>query len=142
VIVDNAAVQPTPLSAVAVVVSFVDHINRRDANGLVRLMSADHRLEIFDEDPVVGREANAAAWRGYFYAFPDYLIHPRLISESDGTVAILGHTTGSHLGLPDDEERELTLIWIGHAADGAVTRWRLLEDNPANRKAHGLDATG
>ena len=134
--------QRTPLSAVAVVISFVDHLNRRALHGLVQLMSADHRLEIFDEDPLVGREANAAAWRGYFYAFPDYLIHPRLISESDGTVAILGHTTGSHLGLPDDEERELTLIWLGDTGDGAVTRWRLIEDNPTNRRAHDLDATG
>ena len=134
--------QHTPLSAVAIVVSFVDHINRRDLNGLVGLMSADHRLEIFDEDPLVGRDANAAGWRGYFYAFPDYLIHPHVISENDGTVAILGHTTGSHLGLPDDEERQRTLIWVGDTADGAVTRWRLIEDNSTNRVAYSLDATG
>jgi hypothetical protein len=55
---------------VAVAVRFVDHINRRDLDGLRRLLTADHRLEVFDEEPLVGQEANVDAWRGYFEAFP------------------------------------------------------------------------
>jgi hypothetical protein len=102
-------------------------------------MSEDHRLEVFHEDPVVGRDANTTAWRGYFASFPRYVIHPRRISERDGIVAILGHTTGSHLGLSDDEERQLTLIWIAHTAGGCVTRWRLVEDTSTNRAAWRLD---
>ena len=62
------------------------------------------------------------------------------MAERNNSVAILGHTTGSHLGLPDDEERRLTLIWIVETADSSVTCWKLIEDNPANRKVWGLDA--
>jgi hypothetical protein len=57
---------------------------------------------------------------------------------AEGVVAILGHTTGSHLALSDDEERAHTLIWLAHTANGAVTRWRLIDDTPAKREAYGL----
>lgn len=125
---------------VAAVVSFIDWINRGDLAGLGRLMTVDHRLLVFDEPPVVGREDNLSAWRGYFGAFPDYVVYPRAIAERDGTVAVLGHTTGSHLNLPDDVERTMTLIWTASVADGALQSWRLLDDNVENRRRFGLEA--
>jgi hypothetical protein len=42
------------LPPTAVALGFIDCINRGDLDGLVALMSDDHRLEIFDEPPVVG----------------------------------------------------------------------------------------
>jgi ketosteroid isomerase-like protein len=52
------------------IIGFVDRINRGDIGGLVEMMSEDHRLEVFDEKPVVGRDANKSAWRGYMTAYP------------------------------------------------------------------------
>ena len=127
------------LPATAVALGFVDRINRGDLEGLVAMMSEDHRLEVFDEEPVVGRAANASAWRGYMTAFPLYVIYPRRINADGDVVAILGHTTGSHLGLPDSEERELLLIWLAYVRDGAVERWCLIGDTPSNRKQFGLN---
>ena len=49
------------LPPTAVVLGFVDCINRGDLDGLVAMMSEDHRLEVFDEEPVVGRQGNAVA---------------------------------------------------------------------------------
>jgi len=105
------------------------------------LMSWDHRLEVFVEDPLVGRDANTDAWRGYFDSFPNYLIYPHALSERDGSVAILGHTTGSHLGLSDEEESLITLIWVADTAGESVSCWKLVEDTPANRDAWGLDVS-
>jgi len=68
-----------------------------------------------------------------------YVIYPHRIAERNGSVAILGHTTGSHLGLSDEEEAKLTLIWIAHTSSSTVTRWALVEDNPPNRRAWALD---
>jgi hypothetical protein len=127
------------LPPVVLAISFINHINRRDLASLSGLMSSEHRLEVFDEDPLVGKDSNTEAWRGYFDSFPRYLIYPHRISERSGSVAILGHTTGSHLGLPEDEESKLTLIWLADIVNGSVTRWRLVEDNPLNRQAWGLD---
>jgi hypothetical protein len=132
------AVRSGPLPPVAAVVSFVDCVNRGDVEGLGRLMTADHELRVFDEPPVAGREANVAAWRGYLDAFPAYVIHPRRIAEVGGRVAVLGHTTGSHLGLPDAEESRQTLIWLADVIDGALSNWVLVEDNSANRRRFGL----
>jgi ketosteroid isomerase-like protein len=127
------------LPPTAIALEFVDRINRGDLEGLVAMMSEDHRLEVFDEEPVVGRAANASAWRGYMTAFPLYVIYPRRINANGEVVAILGHTTGSHLDIPESEERELLLIWLAYVRDGAVERWRLIGDSPANRKQFGLN---
>jgi hypothetical protein len=123
---------------VAVVVSFVDCVNRGDVEGLGRLMTGDHELRVFDEPPVIGRDANIAAWRGYIESFPAYVIYPRRIAEIGTTVAILGHTTGSHLGLPDAEESRQTLIWLAEVAGGALRTWVLIEDTAPNRRRFGL----
>jgi SnoaL-like domain len=130
------------LPPVAVVVSFIDCVNRRDLDGLGRLMTDDHTLQVFDEEPLVGRAANIEAWGGYAERFPSYVIYPHRISDLDGTVGVLGHTTGSHLGLPDEEESRLTLIWLAEVVDGAVRRWTLVEDNPGNRRRLGLGEQG
>jgi hypothetical protein len=107
--------------------------------GLGRLMTPDHQLVIFDEPPLVGPAANVAAWRQYIRGFPDYVIYPRRIVGKDSMVAVLGHTTGSHLGLPDTEESELTLIWLAEVSDGALRMWRLVQDTPERRHEAGLD---
>lgn len=73
-----------PLPAVATTISFLDRIDHTDLAGLTELMHPDHRLLVMDAPPVVGRDANAEAWRGYFAAFPEYVIHPRLfITDTD-----------------------------------------------------------
>ena len=118
--------------------SFIDCINRGDVDGLAALMTVDHTLTVFAESPLVGRAANIEGWRGYAASFPDYVIAPHRLSEHDDIVAVVGHTTGSHLGLPDEEERALTLIWLARVRDGLVAEWTLIEDTPENRTEHGL----
>ncbi len=129
-----------PLPPVALAISFIDCINRRDLAALRDLLSPDHRLEVFDEQPLIGKRANAIAWRGYLDKFPDYVIYPRQMNERGGTVAILGHTTGSHLGQRDQDERIRTLIWLADIRHGRVTRWKLIEDNAESRDAWGLSS--
>jgi hypothetical protein len=99
-------------------------------------------MELFDEPPVVGRAASAAAWRGYCDAFPAYVIHLRAVVARGGRVAVLGHTTGSHLGLPDDVEAQETLIWVVDVAGDRVARWKLLADSAAARADLGLPEGG
>jgi hypothetical protein len=121
--------------------AFVNCINLSDLSGLVSLMTPDHRLQIFAESPVVGRDANQRAWMGYLDSFPSYLIHPHRITDcGNGIVAVLGHTTGSHLGLSDVEEAKESLIWLAETADGAVATWTLVEDSSVNRARYGLEA--
>jgi ketosteroid isomerase-like protein len=133
-------VPPAANDPEAIVLAFVDCVNRGDVDGLGRLMSEDHVLRVLDEDPVAGRAANLDGWRAYLAASPRYTIHVRSVARSGGTVAILGHTTGSHLGLPDDVERRHTLTWLAEVEDGRVRSWTVAEDRRAVRDAYRRDA--
>jgi ketosteroid isomerase-like protein len=123
-----------------IVLRFVDCINRGDAGGLEMLMAEDHELQVFDEDPLTGRETVAEAWRGYIRSFPRYQIYPHQIAAHGNRAAILGHTTGSHLGLTDDEESRLTLIWIAESESSRVRSWILVPDTAERRAALGLES--
>ena len=82
---------------------------------------------------MTGREANRDAWHGYVTAFPDYVIYPDQIVDRGDGVLVLGSTTGSHLGLPDQEERQLKVIWRATVHDGLLTLWQIIEDTPGQR---------
>jgi ketosteroid isomerase-like protein len=124
---------------IALVLGFIECINRGDVDALAALMTDDHRLVVLDEKPVVGRDANVTAWRGYTEAFPDYVIHVSQIAGDGNRVAVLGTTTGSHLQLPDDEERRLTVIWVAEVVDDALARWQIVADTASARAELGLD---
>jgi ketosteroid isomerase-like protein len=126
---------------IAVAISFIDCINRLDLAGLGALMAESYTFTVFDEPPEYGRARGIEGWRGYMSAFPRYVIHPREFAVDGGRVAILGTTTGSHLELPDEEEMQLTLIWLADIDDDKVAAWTLVEDTDANRRAFNLTPT-
>jgi ketosteroid isomerase-like protein len=132
----------TPLPPVAAVIGFIDAINRGDVDALVALMTPDHRLLVLAEPPLAGREANRGAWNGYVTAFPDYVIYPDHIAHSGDDVLVLGSTTGSHLGLSDQEERQLGVIWRATVRDGLLGLWQVIEDTPEQRALLGLTRDG
>ena len=121
-----------------ITLSFIDCINRADVDGLAALMGERYALKVFDEPGQPGREDGIDGWRRYASGFPEYLIHPHRFAVLGDLCAVVGHTTGSHLGLPDDEESKLTLIWLGTVQDGRVQRWELIADTPENRERCGL----
>ena len=128
----------TPLPAVAAVIAFIDAINRGDVERLVALMSPDHLLQVLEEPPLIGREANRDAWVGYVTAFPDYVIYPDRIVQRGDDVLVLGSTTGSHLGLRDQEERQLKVIWRATVQDGLLALWQVIDDTAGQRALLGL----
>jgi hypothetical protein len=94
---------------------------------------------VFDESPLDGKEANIDGWRGYTRSFPDYVIYPHQLVERGADVVVLGHTTGSHLDLPDEQESELTLLWRATVQRGRLRLWQLIADTPDRRVELGID---
>ncbi len=127
-----------PMPPIAAVVSFIDAINHGDVARLASLMSDDHRLHVFDEAPLDGKQANIEGWTAYCSSFPDYVIYPRQLVASDVEVIVLGHTTGSHLALPDEQESRLTLLWRAVVRDGRLHVWQLIADTPQRRVDFGV----
>jgi hypothetical protein len=123
---------------VAAVIGFIDAINRGDVDRLAALMSPGHRLQVLQESPVTGREANRDAWNGYVTAYPDYVIYPTHLVDRGDDVLVLGSTSGSHLGLSDQEERQLKVIWRATVHDGLLMLWQIIEDTPGHRALLGL----
>jgi hypothetical protein len=123
---------------IAVAISFIDAINRHDLTDLGALMTEQHALVVFDEPPLEGRAANMDAWDGYLTSYPDYVIHPHAFGVDGARVATVGTTTGSHLGLSDEEEMRQTLVWVADISGDKVARWTLLADTPEQRHAFAL----
>jgi len=121
-----------------VVIDFIDTINHGDVNRLLELMTDRHVMRILDEPPVSGKETLRSAWRGYLQAFPRYRIYVDRIAVEGNRVAVLGHTTGSHLGLPDAEESDLPVIWTAEVRDEKLAGWNILEDSVELRRELGL----
>ena len=63
---------------------------------------------------------------------------PERFTSKGDSVAVLGRTTGSHLGLADENELKLTLILVAEIRDGLVARWRILGDTPKERAQFSL----
>jgi hypothetical protein len=101
-------------------------------------MSHDHELVVFEEAPVRGKSANVLAWKGYFAAFPRYRISVHRQASQEGQIALLGHTIGSHLQLPDEMEAQISFIWLAEVREGLITRWALRADSPDERRSLGL----
>lgn len=61
--------------AIDVAFQFVEHINRRELEPLVELMTPDHRFIDLAGDVEQGQEMLRAGWADYFARFPGYRIH-------------------------------------------------------------------
>ena len=123
---------------VGAVIAFMDAISSADVDRMLELMTDDHVMRIVDEPPVNRSDALRSAWRGYFQAFPRYRVYIDRLAAEGNRVALLGHTTGSHLGLPDEEERHIPVIWTADVQDGRLASWNILDDSAQIRRELGL----
>ena len=123
---------------IAIAISFIDAINRRDLASLDALMTEDHALVVFDEPPLEGRAANMAARDGYLTTYPNYIIRPYAFGVGGTQVAIVGTTTGSHLGLADEVEMSETLVWLADVRGDKLAGWTLVTDTPERRRVFDL----
>jgi ketosteroid isomerase-like protein len=80
-----------------VALEFVECINNQDLDGLIDLMTDDHKMLILDESPECGREVMREAWAGYFSAFQEYKIFIHKAVALDEVVVLIGRTTDSHI---------------------------------------------
>lgn len=112
--------QDTPAS---VALAFIERINARDLDGLTALLTDDHLFIDYRGNEERGRDLVREGWAGYFRAYPDYRIRVDHVLTSGDGVAIVGRTTGSHVG-PDVEANE-AVVWTADIDHGRVAEWRI-----------------
>jgi len=121
-----------------VALRFVERINRQDLDGLLDLMTDDHVLLVFGEHDVTGKTAQREAWRGYFDLCPEYMIHVHHVHVQGDVAALVGSTTGSHLGQPRLVEIRDPLIFAAEVREGKVAVWALHHLTDENRERFGI----
>jgi ketosteroid isomerase-like protein len=124
-------------TAEAAAQAFVRAINRQDLDGLVALMTPEHRFVDSLGNRVVGREKMRAGWAGYFKMVPDYSIAVEETFCDGPVVVLLGMAEGtySHDGTMTVENRWKTPAVIrAQVEDGLLAEWRVYADNEPLRE--------
>jgi 3-methyladenine DNA glycosylase AlkD/limonene-1,2-epoxide hydrolase len=125
---------------VRTMLNFVDKINYYDIQGVIDLLAQDHVFIDMQGDQIQGKQEMTKAWRNYLENFPDYKIYIRRIFKRGDEIALLGHTTGSHLKIQDVYEfHGEGVIWLAKVNNGKLSLWQLYNDTLDNRNKLNLD---
>jgi ketosteroid isomerase-like protein len=123
--------------AISVAHAFVRAINRQDVDGIVALMSEEHRFIDSLGNVTEGREKMRTGWGMYFKMVPDYTV---AIEETlcDGPVVVmLGTAQGTYSpdGKLKPENKWTTPTTLRAFIEGQkVTEWRVYCDNEPIRQ--------
>ena len=121
------------MPAVEVVLSFVEKINQGDLFGIETLLAPQQKSNDLAGDVTSGAMTMILNWRKYLTENPDYTIYIRQVYTAGDRVILIGHTTGSHLELPEVVEFHTEgVIWLTEVSDGKVSTWQLLQDTQEN----------
>ena len=111
-----------------IAIRFNECINRKDLDGLGRLMSEDHVLIDTEDESDEGKRSCLENWMGFFEIFPDYQNVVDKVDIDGETVVIEGKAKCS------DKRIEGPTLWTAKIEEGKIKEWRLYEDTPSNRE--------
>jgi ketosteroid isomerase-like protein len=121
-----------PTDSAALVLSFVDAINRRDIAAMLRLVTDDHRFVDSLGEEIRGRVALRDAWIGYSVMVPDYRITPDQVIPAGDTVAVFGTASGTLTtdgNLDPANHWEMPAAWRAVITDSRIASWQVYADN-------------
>ena len=119
------------------VAQFIANINRRDVDGLCRLMTANHLFVDSLGVEVRGREAMREGWRAYFAIVPDYHITVTDHLETGPVVALFGRARGTYAPggkLLPQNRWVMPAAWKAVVHGGLICEWRVYADNEPIRR--------
>lgn len=123
---------------------FVERINAHDVDGMLALMTSDHRFIDALGNVLSGRDKLRAAWQGYFAMVPDYTISVDM-TFAEGYEAILCGTAGGTYapnGKLDAKNSWSTPVALrAKIAIDLIEEWRVYADNePIREKMRAVEA--
>lgn len=123
-------------------IAFIEYINDQDTNGLVSLMSEDHKFIDSMGMVINGKEEMRKAWEGFFDWFPDYEIKIMNTLLTDDSVGFYGIAKGTFDSdeISDKDKFEVPAAWRAKIKDNLITEWQVFADNQMVRDI--LDENG
>ena len=124
-------------AAIAVAQQFIDRINARDVDGMLALMTSDHRMLDSLGNLMVGRDTMRAAWQGYFAMVPDYKISIDMAFAEGDDVILCGVAGGTYApgGKMDPSNAWRTPVALrAKIKADQVEEWRIYADNEPIRE--------
>lgn len=117
-----AFLSPDPRDITAVVLQFVDHVNRGDLEKMAPMLAPDHLLS---DEPTLYFEGRLCAlrhWRDLFSRCPGYGMDILDMERLGESVYVVGHTLGT---LPSGERTKAATTWYVRVSDGRIAEWRV-----------------
>lgn len=125
------------MTAVDVALRFVDRINAKDIQGIVALMTEDHRFVDSLGMEIVGRERVQQGWERYFRIVPDYYIEVRETVGDGPVVILLGVAQGTYTAdgtLRAENAWETPAAWQARVKGDHIAEWQVYADNEPIRR--------
>jgi ketosteroid isomerase-like protein len=101
---------------------FIRCINAGDAEDLMMHQTEDFVFIDYDGDVTTGQDD----WHSYFENYPEYKIHIDHLVNGGNGVAIIGRTTGCHVG--PKVEKNWIILWIAQVRGDLIAEWRIYSD--------------
>jgi len=97
------------------VLEFIDRINARDVEGIIRFLSDDHVFIDAQGNEFKGKDRLRKGWAEYFVLFPDYNIAVEDILLKENLVVVFGYASATYKGFTADPTNywRLPAAWKG-----------------------------
>ncbi len=126
------------MSPIELVQTFVDRINAGDVEGIVALMTEDHKFTDSLGTEFRGPEKMRQGWTEYFRMVPDYRIEVREILSNGEVVVLLGIARGTYSRdgtLYPENGWETPAAWRALVRGDRVAEWQIYTENePISRR--------
>lgn len=124
------------MTSVEVALRFVARINAKDVEGMVVLMTDDHRFVDSLGSAIVGRDRTRRGWEAYFHMVPDYGVEVQETFATGAVVVLVGRARGTYS--PDGTLRvqnawEMPAAWRAVVRGNRVAEWQVYADNEPMR---------
>lgn len=121
------------MNALTTITEFIERINHGDAQGVADKIASDHTFIDVNGDIEKDYERIVSGWKDYLETNKNYKIYIRQIFEMDDSIALLGHTIGSHLNLSDEVEFHAKgVIWLVKVSENKIKHWQIFSDSIEN----------
>jgi ketosteroid isomerase-like protein len=128
---------PRRNAAESVARRFVDRINAHDLEGIVALLTADHRFVDSLGTAFDGREMLRKGWSSYLRIVPDYRIEIEQVFAAGNDVVFVGSASGTYARdgtLHASDAWRTPGVWLARVRGRLIAEWRVYADNEPIRR--------